>query len=214
MNRDHSSRLRALSSLIGNTPLLLIEFLFQGKKREIYAKAEHLNMTGSIKDRMAFHIIENGYGNGLLKPGKPIMEATSGNTGISLAAIGRALGHPVTIFMPDWMSAERVSLLRSLGAKVVLVDRSEQALRAARRLADRQGVAVRLWHVDLEEEGVNPLGEEEYAAIVVFRYLHRPLIPCIRKAVAGGGILVYETYTVEQPRFGKPHNPDFLLKPG
>jgi tellurite methyltransferase len=104
--------------------------------------------------------------------------------------------------------------LAAKGLSIVLADRSEQALRAARRLADRRGVAVRLWHVDLEQEGVNPLGQEEYAGIVVFRYLHRPLIPCIRKAVAAGGLLVYETYTVEQPRFGKPHNPDFLLKPG
>jgi tellurite methyltransferase len=104
--------------------------------------------------------------------------------------------------------------LAAKGLSVVLADGSEQALRAARRMADRHGVAVRLWHVDFEKEGVNPLGLEEYAGIVVFRYLHRPLIPCIKKAVAVGGILIYETYTTEQPRFGKPHNPDFLLKPG
>ncbi|MEE9271275.1 MAG: cysteine synthase family protein, partial [Candidatus Krumholzibacteria bacterium] len=81
----------------------------------------HSNMTGSIKDRMALHIIRQGYKRGALEPGALIVEATSGNTGISFAAIGRALGHPVTIFMPDWMSAERVNLIGSLGAEIHLV---------------------------------------------------------------------------------------------
>jgi cysteine synthase A len=121
---DHT-RIRGLGSLIGNTPLLAIKFQFQGHHRTIYAKAENLNMTGSIKDRMAFHIIEQAYARQILKPGSPIIEATSGNTGISFSAIGRALGHPVTIFMPDWMSAERINLIRSLGAEISLVSKQE-----------------------------------------------------------------------------------------
>ena len=83
-------RIQGLSSLIGNTPLLAIKFTYQGEERIIYAKAENLNMTGSIKDRMAFHIIYNAYERGLLKPGNQVFEATSGNTGISIAAICRA----------------------------------------------------------------------------------------------------------------------------
>ncbi|UCG70070.1 MAG: cysteine synthase family protein, partial [Thermoplasmata archaeon] len=119
------SRIRGLSSLIGNTPLLAFNFTFRGKKRKIYAKAEHLNMTGSIKDRMAFHIILQGYKRGTLKPASMIVEATSGNTGISFAAIGRALGHPVIIFMPDWMSKERINLIKGLGAEIRLVSKKE-----------------------------------------------------------------------------------------
>jgi cysteine synthase A len=111
--------------MVGNTPLLAIDFTFRGKRRTIYAKAENLNMTGSIKDRMALHILQQAYDRGVLEPGHLIIEATSGNTGISIAAIGRALGHPVTIFMPDWLSAERVNLIRSLGAKVNLVSQEE-----------------------------------------------------------------------------------------
>jgi len=133
---DNSSRIQGLSSLISNTPLLAIEFLFEGNKRTLYAKAEHMNMTGSIKDRMAFHILEQGYTRGLLKPGDLIIEATSGNTGISFAAIGRALGHPVTIFMPDWMSAERINLIRSLGAEIVLVSREEGGFLGSIRRAE------------------------------------------------------------------------------
>lgn len=118
-------RIRGLKSLIGNTPLLAIDYAFAGEQRTLYAKAEQLNMTGSIKDRMAFHIIEEAYAKGLLEPGDRIIEATSGNTGISFSAIGRALGHPVTMFMPNWMSTERIDLIRSLGAEVVLVGKEE-----------------------------------------------------------------------------------------
>ena len=118
-------RIRRLSSLIGNTPLLEIQFLYRGKRRILYAKAENLNMTGSIKDRMALHIMEKAYAKGSIMPGATIIEATSGNTGIAFSAIGRALGHPVTIFMPDWLSAERINLIKSLGAKIALVSREE-----------------------------------------------------------------------------------------
>lgn len=139
---DNSRRIRGLSSLIGNTPLLVIEFMFKGEKRRLYAKAENLNMTGSIKDRMAYHIIERGYAGGALKPGARIIEATSGNTGISFAAIGRALGHPVTIFMPDWMSKERVNLIRSMGADIVLIDKGSGGFLGSIRRAEELAVQV------------------------------------------------------------------------
>ena len=118
-------RIVSLKSLVGNTPLLAIECTYRGEKRTVYAKAENINMTGSIKDRMALHIIQQGYTKGVLEPGDRLVEATSGNTGISIAAIGRAMGHPVTIFMPDWMSAERINLIRSLGAEINLVSKDE-----------------------------------------------------------------------------------------
>ncbi|MCP5098471.1 MAG: cysteine synthase family protein [Chloroflexi bacterium] len=120
-----NTRIRGLSCLIGNTPLLEIQFTFKGQDRTIYAKAENLNMTGSIKDRMAFHILQKGYATGVLQPEDTIIEATSGNTGIAFSAIGRALGHPVSIFMPDWMSAERINLIRSLGAEINMVSKED-----------------------------------------------------------------------------------------
>ncbi len=124
-DRSPEERLRGLASLVGNTPLLAIEFDYRGSRRTLYAKAEHLNLSGSIKDRMALHILRKGYAAGTLGPGALIVEATSGNTGISFASIGRALGHSVTIFMPAWMSAERINIIRSLGAGIVLVSREE-----------------------------------------------------------------------------------------
>ncbi len=124
-DNDQFKRIRGLSCMIGNTPLLEIEYINNGLTRKVYAKAENLNMTGSIKDRMAFHILESGYKMGVLKKGGRIIEATSGNTGISFCAIGRALGHPVTIFMPDWMSQERINLIKSMGADIELISKEE-----------------------------------------------------------------------------------------
>ncbi len=119
------SRIRSLSNLIGNTPMLEIEFTWKGKPYRIYSKAEYLNLSGSIKDRMAIHIIREAYRRGKLKPGDRIIEATGGNSGIAISAVGRALGHPVTIFMPEWISNERKDLIRSLGADIVLISREE-----------------------------------------------------------------------------------------
>jgi len=131
-----ANRFNGLGRMVGNTPLLAIEFLFRGERRSIYAKSEQLNMTGSIKDRMALYILQRAYYEGRIKLGDTIVEATSGNTGISFAALGRALGHPVTIFMPDWMSRERVDLIHSLGAKIVPVTRSQGGFLGSIRLAE------------------------------------------------------------------------------
>jgi len=89
---------------------------------------------------MALHILRRAYERGILSPGDPIFEATSGNTGISFAAIGRAIGHPVTIFMPDWMSQERVALIRSLGAEIVLVSKEQGGFLGSIRLAQEAAV--------------------------------------------------------------------------
>lgn len=124
--RIHTTdRFQNLKPLIGNTPLLALHFRFRGQARVLYAKAENLNLTGSIKDRIAFHILRQAYQTGKIHAGDTIVEATSGNTGISFAALGRALGHQVAIFMPDWMSEERVQLIRSLGAQIVPVSREQ-----------------------------------------------------------------------------------------
>lgn len=118
-------RFSSLAGMIGRTPLLAIHLRQRGERRVIFAKAEHYNLTGSIKDRMALNILKCAYERGELRPSDTIAEATSGNAGIAIAALGRALGHPVRIYMPDWMSEERKALLRSLGAELHLVSREE-----------------------------------------------------------------------------------------
>src|ERR1041385_1095844 len=84
------ARCKALKHMIGNTPLVAIRLRYGGKLRVVYAKAETPNLTGSIKDRMAFHILKKAYQDQRIDPSDTIAEATSGNTGISFAAIGRA----------------------------------------------------------------------------------------------------------------------------
>ncbi|MDR0537508.1 MAG: PLP-dependent cysteine synthase family protein [Tannerellaceae bacterium] len=125
MPKGCAERLQGLTPIIGNTPLLQIAYRFRNKPRRLFAKAEYHNLTGSIKDRMAYHILAEAYRTGELQPGMHIMEATSGNTGIAFSALGRGMGHEVTIFMPDWMSAERMNLIKSYGANVRLVSHEE-----------------------------------------------------------------------------------------
>jgi len=119
------SRIQGLQALVGNTPLLEIECVFRGRRVSVFTKQETLNHTGSLKDRMALHIVRRAYERGVLQPGMRIIEATSGNTGISFSAIGKALGHPVTIFMPNWMSTERINLIRSFGSDIRMVSPAE-----------------------------------------------------------------------------------------
>lgn len=134
----YEGRFRSFHRLVGNTPLLAIDVRYRGEFRRIFAKLESLSLTGSVKDRMALFVLEEAYRHGHLRPGDRIVEATSGNTGISFAAIGRALGHPVTIYMPDWMSPERKALIRSFGAEIVPVSREQGGFLGSIEQADDQ----------------------------------------------------------------------------
>jgi len=136
IEQNAETRFRTLSRLVGNTPLLGIHFQFRGQAGVIYAKSEQVNLTGSIKDRMALYILRTAYADGRMHPGDTIAEATSGNTGIAFAAIGRMLGHPVTIFMPDWMSCERVELIRSYGARIIPVSHEQGGFLGSIRMAE------------------------------------------------------------------------------
>ena len=125
-----------MDNLIGNTPLIKITYKYNDVVRSMYAKLEYYNYTGSIKDRIAYYIINKSYRDGTLKKGMPIIEATSGNTGISFSALGRYYGHDVHIFMPDWVSDERRNIMRLYGAKVYLVSRDEGGFKECIRRAD------------------------------------------------------------------------------
>ena len=137
MDETHARRLKQLGNLVGNTPLLEIELAFDGHPYTVFAKAENYSLTGSIKDRMALHIMRAAHESGAIRPGDAIAEATSGNTGIAFSAIGRALGHPVTIFMPDWMSEERKQLIASYGATTRLVTAEEGGFLGAIEMAEQ-----------------------------------------------------------------------------
>lgn len=120
---------------VGNTPLIKIKYVYNNKENYIYAKLESYNLTGSIKDRVAYYMIKEAYKSSELKEGMEIVEATSGNTGIALAAMGAYFGNPVHIFMPDWVSIERLNLMKMYNAKVTLVSKEEGGFQAAIKMA-------------------------------------------------------------------------------
>ncbi|WP_407411791.1 PLP-dependent cysteine synthase family protein [Methanobrevibacter sp.] len=125
-----------IGRLIGNTPMIKINYEFEGKEGSIYSKLEYYNYSGSIKDRIALYIIQKERENGNLKDGQAIVEVTSGNTGISFSAIGALFGHDVHIFMPDWVSLERRNLIEMYGAHVHLVSKEEGGFKKALELAE------------------------------------------------------------------------------
>ena len=112
-------------TLIGNTPMINITYKYKEKVNNVYVKLEMYNITGSIQDRVAYYIIKNAKEKGVLKENMPIIEATSGNTGISLSALGAYYKHPVYIFMPDWASKERIELMKLYGANIKLISKEE-----------------------------------------------------------------------------------------
>jgi len=125
--------------VIGNTPMVRINKLNPNPKVKIFAKLEGFNPTGSIKDRIAVAMVEQAEQEGLLYPGKTIIEPTSGNTGIGLAIAGIVKGYPVEIVMSSAVSTERRKIIRSCGGKVILTPAdqgTDGAIRMAHKLVD------------------------------------------------------------------------------
>ena len=125
-----------IEKLIGNTPMIKIDYEYENRNGSIYTKLEYYNYSGSIKDRIASYIIQKERENRNLKEGQSIVEVTSGNTGISFSAIGALYGHEVHTFMPDWVSLERRKLIEMYGAHVHLVSKEEGGFKRALELAE------------------------------------------------------------------------------
>ena len=111
--------------LIGNTPMVKLHRIVEKNSAMILAKLEKFNPGGSVKDRIALNMIEQAERKGVLKPGSVIVEPTSGNTGIGLAIVGAVKGYKVILTMPDGMSQERIQILQSFGAEVILTSAKE-----------------------------------------------------------------------------------------
>ncbi len=130
------SKFKHLWCLVGNTPMLELQYTYRGKQGTIYVKCENYNLTGSIKDRMALYILYKAYMHCAIRPTDMIVEATSGNTGIAFSAIGKALGHQVKIIMPNWLSKERIDIIKSMGADIQLVTKEEGGFLGSIRLSE------------------------------------------------------------------------------
>jgi len=129
-----------VSSLIGNTPIIKLNRIVSDNMADIYAKVEFVNPGGSVKDRICLAMINDAEEKGLLKPGRTIVEPTSGNTGIGLAMIGAARGYKIILTMPETMSLERIYIIKSYGAEVVLtpgIDGMSGAIKKAEEIAKK-----------------------------------------------------------------------------
>ncbi|MFW6157921.1 MAG: cysteine synthase A [Planctomycetota bacterium] len=138
---------------IGNTPLLELTRISEGT---VFAKAEYLNPGGSIKDRVAKYLIEQAEKSGELEPGKTIIEASSGNTGIGVTLIGVHKGYDVVIVMPEDMSEERKKIIRALGAELVLTPADQSIAGAVDHMNHMVADDPRLWPVRQFENPRNP----------------------------------------------------------
>lgn len=140
--RGEIRRVENVLDLVGQTPLLRLRKVTAGlsPRVQVFAKLEGFNPGGSVKDRAALWMVRDGLKSGKLRPGKTILDSTSGNTGIALAMVGAVLGHPVELVMPSNVSRERKVVLRSFGANVIFSDPmegSDGAIRLSRQILAR-----------------------------------------------------------------------------
>lgn len=187
-----------ISSLIGNTPMIKIIYEYEGKEKYIYAKLEQYNLTGSVKDRVAYYIINNAKKDGILKEDMPIIETTSGNTGISLTALGRLYNHPVYIFMPDWVSKERVKLIKSYGGKVVLISKEDggflRCIEESKKMAKQKNGFL----ADQFANKDNFLAHYETTAVEILRQIHESTYGFVSGVGTGGTLMGVGTRLKEE----------------
>jgi cysteine synthase A len=203
-------KFKKLWHLVGNTPMLELRYHFKGKPSKIFVKTEHYNLTGSIKDRMALYIMYQAYKNNVIKPNDIIVEATSGNTGISFSAIGKALGHEVFIIMPDWLSKERKDIITSLGAKIYLVSKEEGGFLGSIRLSEALAGASDKYFMPKQFENIyNAEAHEKTTGPEIWEQLASiNLIPDAFVAGVGTGGTVMGT-----GKFLKERNPKIRIHP-
>jgi cysteine synthase len=154
LRKESSLSYRSILETIGNTPLVQLKKMSSGN---VYAKAEFLNPGGSIKDRVARHILESAERMGKLRPGMVIIESTSGNTGIGLTLVGVQMGYQVICVMPENMSEERKKIIKAFGGEIVLTPAAESlpgCLKVMREMTKKE--PDRYYVVNQFENPLNP----------------------------------------------------------
>lgn len=184
------ARYESLASLVGNTPLLALHHIEEeySLKGRLFAKLESFNPASSAKDRVALSMIQNAEKLGLLAPGSTIIEPTSGNTGIGLAAIGSACGYRVIIVMPDSMSIERQKLMRAYGAELILTP-GALGMRGAIQKAEELAKEIPQSFIPNQfENPSNPLAHYETTAKEIWRDLDGKVDVLVAGIGTGGTI--------------------------
>lgn len=174
---------------IGNTPLIRLRNISDETGCEIYAKAEYLNPGGSIKDRIARHIVREAEKRGELRPGSTIMEVTSGNTGIALSMVGAMRGYKVIIILPKSVSTERRQMIESFGAELQLLDEINDIQSAIRDLEEK---AAGNEEIFLPRQFANPDNIEAHritTGVEILRQVRRPIDAFVMGVGTGGTIM-------------------------
>jgi S-sulfo-L-cysteine synthase (O-acetyl-L-serine-dependent) len=200
----HQSDLDSVADLtahVGNTPLLPLRRLSRrlSPRVKLFAKAEWFNPGGSVKDRPALNIIQTALANGNLSDGKRLLDSTSGNMGISYATFGAVLGIPVTLAVPGSASAERISILRVLGAELILTDPTEGsdgAILMARQLADEK--PERYWYANQYNNPANVEAHYKSTGPEIFVQTNRQVTHFITGLGTSGTLMGTGKYLREQ----------------
>ena len=188
-----------MNNLIGNTPMIKIKYKYKNKEKNIYVKMEQYNLTGSIKDRIALYIIEEEKKNKVLKDNMPIIEATSGNTGIAFSSLGAKYNHPVYIFMPDWVSNERIKLMELYGAKVILISKEEGGFKACIEKADILAKQINGYRPNQFSNKLNTECHYKYTGLEILNQIKKEIGGYVSGIGSGGtlmgiGTRLKETY--------------------
>jgi cysteine synthase B len=193
-------KVESVLELIGNTPLLEINRITEGIPAgvKIYAKLEGLNPGGSVKDRPALRMIQEGLQSKKLRPGKTIIDSTSGNTGIALALIGSVLGYPVELVMPGNVSAERKHIIHAYGAKVTYSDPlegSDGAIRLCRKILEAD--PEKYFKPDQYFNPMNPQAHYENTGPEIYRQTHQTVTHFVAGIGTGGTVMGVGRYLKE-----------------
>jgi len=178
-----------MDNLIGNTPMIKIIYKYNNRINYIYVKLEQYNLTGSIKDRLAKYIIEEEKKCGNLKDNMPIIEVTSGNTGISFSALGAKYNHKVHIFIPDWVSDERVSLMKLYGAEVYLISKEEGGFKECIRRADNLTQKINGYRPNQFSNYLNTLCHYNTTGLEIFNQIKEEIGGFVTGIGSGGTLM-------------------------
>ena len=194
-------KVESVLDLIGDTPLLEIRKLSEGLPASVrvYAKLEGLNPGGSVKDRAALRMVKDGIRSGKLRPGKTILDSSSGNTGIALAMIGRVLGYSVELVIPANVSMERKQIITAYGAKIVFSDPlegSDGAIRLCRNIIEEN--PERYFKPDQYFNPMNPEAHYETTGPEVFRQTQQQITHFIAGIGTGGTVMGAGRYLKEK----------------
>ncbi|MGH7817122.1 MAG: PLP-dependent cysteine synthase family protein [Candidatus Binatia bacterium] len=196
-------KVESVIDLIGNTPLLQIQRITEGLPLsvKVFAKLEGFNPGGSVKDRPAWRMIQEGLRSGKLRAGKTILDSTSGNTGIALALIGSVLGYPVELVMPANVSNERKMIINAYGAKVAYSDPmegSDGAIRLCRQIIEAN--PEKYYKPDQYFNPMNPQAHYEHTGPEIYRQTNGAVTHFLAGIGTGGTVMGAGRYLKEVNR--------------